>query len=186
MRIVGLLLVFVALASLASVARAADDWKRLHRPLHLPHANGVCPTSPTKQLGNWPFSVAAPVYLQNVGSAPVPGTIDISQSLVDDQGWRGQKTPWLVPATYRGPVLIRAARIDAAGPAVAFAKGYGDHLDELRFRSGESNGARGRIRGLPGRSRFLASSALFRSEGCYGFQVDGSSFSSVVVVRVKG
>lgn len=185
MRIVRLLLVLVPLASLGSVARAADDWKRLHRPLHLPQMSDGCPTSTTRQLGKWTFSVAAPVYLQNVGSAPVPGTIDISQSLADDKGWRGQKTPWLVPASYRGPVLIRAARIDATGPSVALAKGYGDHLAELRFRSGESNGARGRIQGLPGRYRFLASSALFRSEGCYAFQVDGLSFSSVVVVRVK-
>jgi hypothetical protein len=186
MRIVRLLLVLVALASLASVARAADDWKRLHRQLHLPQTSGGCPTSRTRELGKWTFSVAAPVYLQNVGSAPVPGTIDISQSPVDAKGWRGQKTPWLLPASYRGPVLIRAARVDAAGPAVALAKAYGDHLDELRFRTGESNGARGRIQGLPGRYRLLASASLFRSAGCYAFQIDGSSFSSVVVVRVKG
>jgi hypothetical protein len=59
------------------------------------------------------------------------------------------------------------------------------HLDELRFRTGESNGARGRIQGLPGRYRLLASASLFRAAGCYAFQIDGSSFSSVVVVRVK-
>jgi hypothetical protein len=185
MRIVRLLLVLAALAPLAPVARAADDWKRLHRPLHLPHATTGCPTSPTKQLGQWPFSVAAPVYLMNVGSAPVAGTIDISQSLVDDQGWRGQKTPWLVPAPYRGPVLIRAARIDDTSTPVTLAKTYGQHLHELRFRAGESNGSRGRVQGLPGRYRFLASSALFRGAGCYAFQIDGLSFSSVVIVRVR-
>jgi hypothetical protein len=185
MRIVRLLLTLAALALLVPVARAADDWKRLHRPLHVPQANGACPTTATKQLGKWTFSHAAPVYLQNVGSAPEPGTIDISQSLVDATGWRGQKTPWLVPAPYRGPVLIRGSRIDVSGE-MRFAKGYGDHLAELRFRSGESNGARSRIEGLPGRYRLLASSALFRSSGCYAFQVDGLSFSVVIVVRVKG
>jgi hypothetical protein len=183
MRTVGLILV-LALGSLASVARAADDWRALHRPLHLPSVSSGCPTSPTRELGKWPWSVAAPVYLMNVGSAPVPGTIDISQSPFDDQGWRGQKTPWLVPASYHGPVLIRAARIGDAHSPVVLAKVYGQHLSELRFRTGESNGTRGRMQGLPGRYRMLASTAQFRAAGCYAFQVDGSSFSSVVVMRV--
>jgi len=87
--------------------------------------------------------------------------------------------------SYRGPFLIRGTRIDRSGE-LRFAKGYGDHLGELRFRSGESNGARGRIQGLPGRYRLLASATLFRAPGCYAFQVDGSSFSSVVVMRVQG
>jgi hypothetical protein len=185
MRIVRMLLVFAALTSLASVARAADDWKGLHRPLHLPRVSSTCPTTPTKQLGQATFSHGASVYLQNVGSAPVPGTIDISLSHVDDKGWRGQKTPWLVPATYRGPVLIRGRRIDRPGE-MRFAKGYGEHLDELRFRTGESNGVRGRIQGLPGRYRLLASTTLFRAPGCYAFQIDGATFSSVIAVRVRG
>jgi hypothetical protein len=67
-----------------------------------------------------------------------------------------------------------------------FAKGYGDHLDELRFRTGESNGVRERIQGLPGRYRLLASATLFRAPGCYAFQIDGASFSSVLVMRVRG
>lgn len=184
MRSVCLVVVLASLASFAAVARGADDWKQLHRPLHPPQANGACPTTPTKQLGQGTYSYAAPVYLQNVGSAPVPGTIDISLSQVDDKGWRGQKTPWLVPATYRGPVLIRGTRIDRSGE-LRFAKGYGDHLGELRFRTGESNGARGRIQGLPGRYRLLASAALFRTAGCYAFQIDGTSFSSVIVMRVQ-
>jgi hypothetical protein len=163
---------------------AGDDWKLLHRALHLPHADATCPMSPTRRLGKWPFSYSLPVYLQNVGPAPVPGEIDVSQSIPDRQGWLGQKTPWLVPASYRGPVLIRGARIDAPG-SNSFAKGFGDHLGELRYRTGESNGARNRITGLPGRYRFLASSAGFRSGGCYAFQIDGTSFSAVIVMRVK-
>src|SRR5260221_5309425 len=93
-RSVCLLVVLASSASLASVARAADDWKRLHRPLHPPRANGTCPTTPTKQLGRWTFSHAPPVYL-----------------------------------------------------------------------------------------RLLASATLFRAPGCYAFQIDGASFSSVVVMR---
>jgi hypothetical protein len=173
----------IALLALALFAPLGDDWHALHRPLHLPRAGATCPTSPTRQLGRWTYSRSGPVYLANVGMAPKPGTIDISQSPVDTEGWRGQKAPWLLPASYRGPVLIRAGRIDGSG-AVALAKVYGDHLDELRFRTGESNGARTRVNGFPGRYRFLASAALFRSVGCYAFQIDGTSFSAVIVMRV--
>jgi hypothetical protein len=174
----------IALLALALLAPLGDDWHALHRPLHLPQAGTTCPTSPTRRLGKWTWSHAGPVYLQNVGPAPVPGEIDVSQSIPDRQGWLGQKTPWLVPASYRGALLIRGARIDAPG-AISFAKGFGDHLTELRYRTGESNGARDRITGLPGRYRFLASAASFRAAGCYAFQIDGTSFSSVIVMRVK-
>jgi len=177
-------ILLLALALLAPLG-GGDDWKPLHRALHLPQAGATCPTSPTRQLGKWPFSYSGPVYLQNVGSAPVRGEIDVSQSIPDRQGWLTQKTPWLVPASYRGPVLIRGTRIDAPG-SISFAKGFGDHLAELRYRTGESNGARTRITGLPGRYRFLASAAGFRAAGCYAFQIDGSNFSSVIVMRVKG
>jgi hypothetical protein len=96
----------------------------------------------------------------------------------DAKGWRGQKTPWLVPIDYDGPVLVRGARVDRAGP-VRFAKGYGQHLTELRYASGENNGT-------SAGHRFLASASLFRTAGCYAFQVDGTSFSRVIVMRVRG
>ena len=172
----------IALLALALVAPLGDDWQALHRPLHLPHAGLTCPTSPTRELGQFTWSHAAPVYLENVGSVP-PGEIDVSQS-PEYQGRRGQKTPWIVPASYRGPVLIRGARIDGRG-SISFAKAFGQHLKELRYRSGESNGARIRIAGLPGRYRLLASASSFRTAGCYAFQIDGTSFSAVIVMRVK-
>jgi hypothetical protein len=33
--------------------------------------------------------------------------------------------------------------------------------------------------------RFLASATLVRSPGCYGFQIDGTSFSHIIVVRIR-
>jgi hypothetical protein len=112
----------------------------------------------------------------SVGGAPA-GVIPIDLSAVDARGWRGQKTPWLVKRLlYKGPLLIRARRIDAVG-SVRFAKVSGQHLTELRFSASENNG-------LQGSYRFLASLSLFRSPGCYAFQIDGTSFSNVVVMRV--
>jgi hypothetical protein len=114
-----------------------------------------------------------PALLSGVDGAPA-GVIALGY--LDAKGWRGQKTPWLVPLAYGGPVLVRGTRIDHLGP-VRFAKGFGQHLIELRYAAGESNGT-------AAGHRFLASASLFRSAGCYAFQVDGRSFSRVIVMRV--
>jgi hypothetical protein len=122
-----------------------------------------------------PLNGASPVFLMSVGNANA-GTIPVLQSDPDALGWLGQKTPWFVERSYTGPLLIRGGRVDEPGP-VRFAKVYGQHLSELRFRTGENNG-------IAGSFRFLASTSLFRASGCYAFQVDGTSFSKVIVMRV--
>jgi hypothetical protein len=101
-------------------------------------------------------------------------------SYPDEQGWYGQKTPWLISKEYDGPLLVRGGRIDRRGQ-VRFALGYGDHLRELYWEAGADQS-------LPPNPdyRFLASATLVRTRGCYAFQVDGESFSRVIVVRVRG
>jgi len=111
----------------------------------------------------------------SVGGSPA-GVIPIQQSATDSLGWRGQKTPWFVVRNYNGPLLIRAARSDGSS-SVRFAKGYGQHLRELRFAAGENNG-------IQGSWRFLASTTLFRETGCYSFQIDGTTFTNIVTMRV--
>jgi hypothetical protein len=120
-----------------------------------------------------------PAFLVDVGRAD-PATIYMNFSFPDGQGWYAQKTPWMVSREYEGPLLVRAARIDRRGP-VRFAYGYGQHLRELYWAAGADQS-------LPRNPdyRFLASSTLVRTRGCYGFQIDGTSFSSVIVARVRG
>lgn len=153
----------------------------LHRPLHLPKLSPGqrCPLSPAlKGTNNQFLNGRGPAYL--IGIAHVPrGVIDISQSGRDSLGWRGQKTPWAVDRTYEGPLLIRARRLDRQG-AVRFARSYGEHLKELFWDAGVDQGAPPN----PG-YRLLASETLFRSAGCYGYQVDGLTFSRVVAVRTS-
>jgi hypothetical protein len=97
----------------------------------------------------------------------------------DSLGWYGQKTPWAISRSYDGPILVRGARIGQRGE-MRFAHGYGEHLRELYWESGVDQGS------PPDPDfRFLASATLFRAPGCYAFQIDGSSFSRIVVVRVK-
>jgi hypothetical protein len=160
------------------------DWRKLHRALHVPQpATGApCPVGPGKPAPGYgrttgqTFNGRGPAYLIGNGNVPA-GVIDISQLAPDSRGWLGQKTPWAVSSRYRGPVLIRGVRIDQPGD-VRFATGYGQHLRELRWPSGVDVGRGGAFRSF-------ASSTLFRSAGCYAFQADGASFSTVVVMRVN-
>lgn len=177
------------LAALATALLAATVGSAgatgLRRPLHFPKAAAACPVTKTERVGRQVFSVAGPVRLEAVGVPPRSGVIDVSQPGASVGAWRAQKTPWVLPSAYRGPVLIRARRLDRTG-SVRFGKVYGQHLAELLFRRGESNGSAMKIPGLSGHYRLLASDSQFRADGCYGFQIDGTSFSAVIVVRVKG
>jgi hypothetical protein len=120
-----------------------------------------------------------------VGNGPVSlglvqtrrAEISIAQSVRDRQGWRGQKTPWFVPKTFRGYATVTARRIDGSGPG-RFAFGFGQHLRKLVF--GGSRLKRNPV----GRFYFVPSATLFRRIGCYAFHVSGRGFSQRLVVRV--
>jgi hypothetical protein len=51
------------------------------------------------------------------------------------------------------------------------------------YATGFSNGYRDRSSGMSGSYRFLASTTLLKTSGCYAFQVDGTTFSAVIVMR---
>jgi hypothetical protein len=169
----------VAGASVAPAASSSVTSGAPHRPLHLPHLSlgKRCPIS-LSQTARWgtdglqALTGRGPVYL--IGG----GRISIALSARDRLGWQGQKTPWAVRRSYDGPILVRGARIGRIGQ-VRFAYGYGDHLRELQWDAGADQG-------LPPdpHFRFLASETLFRAAGCYAYQIDGTSFSEIVVIRV--
>jgi hypothetical protein len=169
----------LAIAAVSSLnATSASNNEQLRRPLHFPHVSpdARCPVSPTRPIPDQPGELVggARVFLKQVGGA-TGGTIDVTQSLPDTRGWLGQKTPWLIRRPYNGPLLLRGARLDRPGP-VRFALSYGQHLGALRLPTPGEAAAAG-YTGVP-------SSSLFRSGGCYGFQLDGLTFSDIVVVRV--
>jgi hypothetical protein len=156
----------------------------LHRPLHLPKLKrgARCPLSPSRMWGpgtGQRLNGRGPVYLIGVGRAD-PATINMIFSFPDELGWYAGKTPWWISRKYEGPLLVRGARLDRRGQ-VRFARGYGEHLRELYWEAGADQS-------LPPNPdyRFLASATLVRSRGCYAFQADGTSFSRVIVMRVRG
>jgi hypothetical protein len=174
-----LALVFAAAAPVLAGSSGLDD---LHRPLHFPRLppGKKCPTSPS-QTAPWRTGQnligRGPAYLIGIGGAG--GTISIALSARDSLGWYGQKTPWVINRSYDGPILVRGGRIGRRGQ-VRFAYGYGEHLRELQWEAGADQGS------PPDPNfRFLASATLFRATGCYAFQIDGDSFSKIIVVRVR-
>jgi len=187
--VLGLVCAAVALGAGAATAGTTQDdpWAGLRRPLHLPHikAGHTCPASRGGgQSGGQTLYGRGPVYLIGLQGTS-KATVGIGDSARDALGWYGQKTPWAITRSYTGPILVRGARIGRKGRVhgpkgqMRFAYGYGAHLKELHWESGADQG-------LPPdpNFRFLASASLFRRTGCYAYQIDGTSFSEIVVARV--
>jgi len=156
----------------------------LRRPLHLPRvAEGAgCPVSRSRSLGGFvgPGLGDGPIYPVGLDAGgvlhfryapPSSGT-----NLFGGSRWGGQKVLWVGAASYRGPVLIRGRELD--GPRVV---GFGpDRVPvaemQLLAAGASSSGEPEGWREWPSFTRLLAG-------GCYAYQVDGTSFSSVIVFR---
>jgi hypothetical protein len=88
--------------------------------------------------------------------------------------WLGARVTWSASAGYTGPVLIRGRQLD--GPhAVGFGEGHIPY-DELQLLAPGMGASR-----APGGGREWQSFTRVRTHGCYGYQVDGTSFSEVIV-----
>ena len=152
----------------------------LRRPLHLPRieagercpVSSVDPTVPFKSFGIGPGLGRGPVY--PVGYPD--GVLFVERN--EDGGWPGTKVLWFVHERYRGPVLLRGRRVDARD-TLRFGQGPRP-ASELRIARGESVSWTGQ---QPG-SRGKPSSVRVRGPGCYAVQIDGTSFSRVVVFSV--
>ncbi len=190
----GALVVGAAVASLAAsfafagTSRAADPWTALERPLHLPSvATGSrCPVSRPGKANFLRYGVAVgigpgpayPVGFRQPGTtltwiAPAP------TNAFAGSGWGGEKVLWFVTPGYRGRVLVRGARIDGDGE-LRFGNGA-DPAPELRIPTGRPKAFEPGIK-LVGQ-RYLPSVTRLRSPGCYAYQVDGTTFSRVIVFR---
>jgi hypothetical protein len=135
----------------------------LRRPLQLPADDGgPCPVT---------LRANGPVF-------PSTGT-EVGMSGFIGSSWPGVRVTWVAGAAYQGPILIRGAQIGGTG-AVGFGEGHTPY-DELQLLD-SGQGARPVVDG--GRA-WLAYTRV-PSSGCYGYQVDGTSFSEVLVFRAVG
>ena len=145
--------------------------ERLVRPLHFPElADSRCPGSPARYVSAPAFgSMALGTGLVRVGVDATPAHGGLRAGHTDFPGWRALKTHFFSFPAYRGPFLVRAQRLDRAGPV----------------RLGGSPAGGGPLVVPPGSGwREVPYFTFFRSPGCYGWQVDGLTFSEIVVARV--
>jgi hypothetical protein len=179
MRPVIAVLACATLLSTAGSAEAADPWKALQRPLDLPtvEPGAPCPVSTIDPRVDW-RSVNA--FGDGIGRGPVyPGMGEEATIVLRPVGtpWLRTKVFWYVKPSYRGRVLIRGRRLDAPG-SLRFGEQRLSH--QLRIRSGQSV----QWAGQPEGSRGLPSAVRALAGGCYGAQMDGTSFSRTVVFNV--
>ncbi len=177
------LAVLLALAALALPAAAGSDdgWGALRRPLHLPQVapGAACPVSKIDRRVAW----ARMHIFGGFGIGPGPVYPGLPSGLLwatrDQQygsRWYGEKVFWFIVPRYRGRVLIRGRRLDGPG-AVGF-NGTRRPDPELRIEPYDTVSWAGQPKG----SRGIPSGVRILAKGCYGFQIDGTSFSRVIVV----
>jgi hypothetical protein len=152
---------------------------KLKRPLHLPKVGPgqSCPVSKGSMLvtpnfggvalGDGPVRVIVAMNSGNVSN----GVVNLSAS--DTPGWFAFKTLWISVPAYLGPFVVRGERLDGSGLA-----------SELDYA------AAGALVVPPGRTlneysgfRTAPTGTYVTQPGCYGFQIDGSSFSYPIVLE---
>lgn len=177
-----------AAAGLVTPAAGAPSWswKALHRPLHVPRIDpgSTCPVSAASSVDLGAEGVRmlpgrGPAYPNFGGGGSVleffwpalPTQVDFYGS-----GWSGNKVLWWVAGTYHGPVLIRGHQADGT--------------DLVRFDRGKPPAAEIRI--APGAgyapwkgARDRPSFTRVRRPGCYAYQIDGTTFSRVIVFEAR-
>ena len=175
--------VATAAALFASSAQGANpDWQSLQqRPLHLPPlaSGGRCPASTlASQVSGKKYGVGGAV-----GSGPVYAVLGrASLFTVFRPGWgawAGQKVLWFVLPSYKGPVLIRGRKLGSS-QLMRFDGGK-NPAAEIRIAPGETVTWKGQVAGSRGRP----SDVRVRAPGCYGVQIDGTSFSEVIVFPIS-
>jgi hypothetical protein len=135
----------------------------IERPLHL--SAGGCAVSGTHTIAGTDV----------LGSGPVGPAQSASQSFTSfiNSPWSGVRVTWFASSAYRGPILIRGREV--GGPhAVGFGLGNVPY-DQLQLND-SAGPTTGGTRQWPTFSRV-------RGAGCYAYQVDGTSFSDVIVFR---
>jgi hypothetical protein len=186
------LVLLIALA-LAGAALAPDgagntsgiDWPALHRALHLPRlAHGQrCPVSRhAGTISGEKFGVSGAIGRGPVYPILPSASLDVSYRPQEwGRGpWAGQKVFWLVHPRYKGPVLIRGRRLD--GSAWMRFDGGAMPSAEIRIKPGETTTWTGQAHGSRGRPSYVR----VRTAGCYGAQIDGTTFSRAVIFVVSG
>jgi len=178
-------LLVAAVASVDTLGADPTSWAKLHRPLRLHRLapGAACPVSQIDRRIDWARSNIfggsgigrGPVYPALGGSG---GRMYARPDLQFGGVWAGGKVFWYAPR-YQGRILIRGRRLD--GPQWLRFNGQRLPPRELRIEAHDTVVWEGQ----PPGSRGVPSSVRVRAPGCYGVQIDGTTFSRVVVITVE-
>jgi hypothetical protein len=148
----------------------------LKRPLHFPvlRPGQPCPATSGSLVSTPAFEGFA------LGQGPVRPLIAMSGDLragVTDMAratpWFAFKTDWFAVPSYQGPFVVRAAQLGGSGPV---GMGETPKVGPLVMPPGPSVNDDKGWRNAPG-------DTWVRAPGCYAWQVDGLTFSEVIVIR---
>lgn len=160
----------------------------LQRPLHLPLLrNGrACPVSaghPIPGTGGGIGPGTGPVHplLFNPGD-PRHGVVTLGPT--DTPGWLALDVVWLSQAGYQGPLTVRVQRLNDPQPRTAYPAAVSDPADlstalgYMWLPAGAGDNTYLGYRAVPAQT-------WVKSAGCYAWQVDGNSFSEVIVIDAR-
>ena len=159
----------------------------LNRPLHFPvlRPGQRCPASPGKTVNTADFGGVAlgngPVRVLIAATGGVRHGVAGLINPTNSPPWLALKTLWFAVPAYQGPFVIRARRLGRPGPA-ALGAGTGDTaiarptVAPLVVPPGPTLNGTGGWREAPG-------GLWVRAPGCYAWQVDGLTFSEIIVVQ---
>ncbi|TMM00801.1 MAG: hypothetical protein E6G10_14785 [Actinobacteria bacterium] len=147
--------------------------RRLRRPLRIPRLDpgAQCPRSSAARVSPQ-FGIAlgrGPAY-----PVPFPGGIYHFNGGRVEGGWMYAKVLWIVAPGYLGPLLVRGRQLDGTN-WLGFEGGARPFADLQIPPVGAD------FRGW----RDTASYTRFRGPGCYGYQIDGTTFSRVIVFSAE-
>jgi hypothetical protein len=151
----------------------------LDRPLRFPtlHAGEDCPVTHSADVALqdsflYPRPGPGPVYPDGAVDPEGVAVLDRGASV---NGWASFKTLWFSEPSYQGPWVIRGGQLDGPSPVI-----FGEQptVSKLVVPAGPTvNETNDGYREAPG-------GTYLRGPGCYAWQVDGLSFSYVIVFKV--
>jgi hypothetical protein len=184
-------------ATAASTSTPGSRRRRRHGGNGLPAAPvGLTPTAGYASYercqgtctGAVPASLRRPLDLPSDDGGPCPITINphgpvslrelpagVGFHVVSGSQWLEAHVTWTAVGGYTGPLLIRGEML--GGGALGFGTGRVPY-DELQLLDAGQGAPR-----VTGGGRAWIAATRIRSGGCYAYQVDGTSFSEVVVFR---
>jgi hypothetical protein len=178
-----------------SVAPASNLADLRNRPLNQPAmaADGSCPSTPSHDVHPVvTVGKGGPSFGFGPGPAYLSGIVQLYPGAFDNE-------IWMIDATYRGPVLVRGGRAVSFQEPITFA---GQGFSSAGAPPLEPSVATVTIEGTvipfyseldlpaadpaypPGSWRLFFARTHIDAPGCYAFQLDGLTFSTVIVFHV--